>query len=655
MKSKNLLNLFSQKQKRHYYADTLINQSLSVPARIKKNNTTVTLETLESHTRIENLKYRLSGKGYFQKKYCSASYTWSSRFIIQNDMLESPNYEFGCFSSKFLNAVEQETELDTLKSEITLELKYPPDLLYAIPQEIWDNFVDYLPDQAIANKLNLSKHRHLWPGYNYAVCADNLETKYLRADAFNKYHFLVSLLNIKKNTFDMYSFNPNGRFNDMWRNFIDTGVIAQGKTIEHIILTNEQRFLPYLTPIYLKKFSHCPSWLELDRLGRTLILPKSYEPAVQHHPIREDFDRVKLNEFIATLPSSKKDPEKFEKMIEDSHEILKHFKFATFDDSLIKSRIFYHERRHFGNLKKISVKEGFLQDYYAAIFTDLFFPEVVRQYFKLSEETLEEFHFNELTGYQFDHLIKDLLDTTKRLFVQFLTENLSIRQLISLQERWHRNMTVIESKKPLVPPTSIRKWHALFEPQCIGDVVFSCLTTEIDLKEEGLHMEHCVGGYATDCIMGNSHIISVKTPSGKRSTIQLDIPKNSEGNQVNIVQNRAERNKEPCHEIINATEIFLSRIRSHKIQLNPKRGGIGSSLPTYDTVTKIYPYYLDDQKSQELIYKAYNDSKVLPSMLTEKNYQGMMEKIGMELCLNLLNSYKSPESHSPQYIFHIGF
>ncbi len=68
------------------------------------------------------------------------------------------------------------------------------------------------------------------------------------------------------------------------------------------------------------------------------------------------------------------------------------------------------------------------------------------------------------------------------------------------------------SDKPLRPRTA---WSFSLPPW------MRLLNSELDLAREGKEMEHCVGSYASAVKRGQCHILSVHTPDGERSTLEL--------------------------------------------------------------------------------------------------------------------------------------
>lgn len=467
--------------------------------------------------------------------------------------------------------------------------------LYAIPQLIWEAFIAELPDQDIVRRLNLSEHRHLWTAYSYVASASNEETRNYRIDACNRYHFYA----------DQYHVSEDERYTKM----VDNGAIANRKS-------HSQTELPsYMTPLYLEKFSHCPSMKDLEYIGKKYITLKASN--------NDDAINIdKKNEIIAALPSSKKEPEKFFEMLTADANIRAFY----FMHDKSRANVFYQARNNFGLFNQLIVKNSktFINDYCRAIVAHLVFPEVMRRLMmsQAIDTSNESIRF----------LTSDML----KLFTIPLTEHINFVKLNALQERWHRNITFINSKMPLSQLVTM-EWYPLFPEQQINDVTFTCLTTRDQLLREGAALEHCVGGYGDRCLTGATHIIQVKTSSGERSTIELRV----DGNKASVIQNFGNRNQKPCDEITNAANVLLSKINNNEIPLNESRGEIILPGMTTLSVHEVYPYPLADEAIQEEIYQAYKNAKVLPSFMMADDYKSMVAK-NENVIQGMLNELKVP-------------
>lgn len=506
--------------------------------------------------------------------------------------------------------------------------KCMPDLLYAIPQETWNSFIEKLPRQDIVKALNLGEHRHLWDAYNYA--ASSKHASHLRADALGKYHFLTSLV-AKQNKYYPDGFHDRGWF---WKSDIveperegSYGMLPSFEAQQHYVYPMDINYrkvlgdidagkspaeiltyrLPYLTPLFLNKFSHCPLWSDVRSVGLNFILPRVTSEGKT--------DNQKLNEFIAALPSSKKNPLSFSYMINDSRKLNSKELGST-----VASNFFYSTRNNSGFFNNFS--NNHFTDYMDAIFADLVFPGLVRSLQHLTDkEKLSMGNPDKILSpsYNLYHLVKRL----RREMSNILPESVKPIALISLEEKWHRNINVINASKP--QPIYGYEWHVLFQDQMINGVMFSCLAKESQLRQEGKEMGHCVGGYARRCMYDNAHIIKVSASSGERSTIELYADNHDKN--IRIAQHYGKNNSTPCNEITHATAELMDRLKSRKIRLNSSRGIVANKIPDDRLVAhQWYPYSFYDKEVQEKIYQAWKDAKVLPPFFMADNYDAMLRK-----------------------------
>lgn len=540
--------------KRYYYPAITANVE-PIKGRIIKNSSVIKLETYESYT-YKYKDFPIHRPFILDKllPYFSSEFTWTEIFSISSAGEIIINRK-KVISSEFVRFIGNKENSEFISRFHTPQTQFVPDLLFAIPQSIWDEFISNLTYQDVVRNINLSLHRHLWQSYNYAASAgDNDQIRHFRSTAVNKYHFLISNYSIYgyKNDYlgnDSYTSSFYRDFN-VCKLFDD---IDQGKSPTDILKYR----LPYLTPIFLNKFSQYPLWNDIHTIGYKFILPKVINT-------KNEIDKKKLNEFISVLPCSKTSPRQFSEMISDSRKIssLKYF------ENEIKSQFFYHARLNFGHFKMKPSDGNDLRDYFFSLSNNLFFPELIRQLLTLP---IQQFK---------NSRVKDGMDIVNGPFLGaasfklinkisiLLTESIYAERLMYLQERWHRNQTVINSKKPL--PIFSNAWHALFSQEMIDEVSFICLTTEEELKQEGSMMNHCVGGYTPGCMKGCSHIIKIETLSGERSTLELSISQNNE--QIDVVQNKGKNNSKPCAEIIAATQKLIIKLKQNQILLNDKRG-----------------------------------------------------------------------------------
>ncbi len=119
--------------------------------------------------------------------------------------------------------------------------------------------------------------------------------------------------------------------------------------------------------------------------------------------------------------------------------------------------------------------------------------------------------------------------------------------LAALSETWHLGAIIAASKSwhKVVGQSSFENVFSMWPALCPTltspkGVQLVPLTTSAELAEEGRAMHHCVGGYAAQCLSGQSHIFSVRTSKGVRlSTLQLV----QRDRSISLGQNYAAGNK----------------------------------------------------------------------------------------------------------------
>ncbi len=114
----------------------------------------------------------------------------------------------------------------------------------------------------------------------------------------------------------------------------------------------------------------------------------------------------------------------------------------------------------------------------------------------------------------------------------------------------------------------VRVWPALCEDVVApGGIHMLPLRTSAELAEEGGAMSHCVGrgNYVGKCLLGKSHIFSVRDENGKRlSTLELG----QDGRSVHVEQNRAFGNTPVKDSASNAASWLVAQINTGGIPVS---------------------------------------------------------------------------------------
>jgi hypothetical protein len=156
---------------------------------------------------------------------------------------------------------------------------------------------------------------------------------------------------------------------------------------------------------------------------------------------------------------------------------------------------------------------------------------------------------------------------------QFL-RSLSLGRLVDLNVAWHRTQQQA-TREAAAQARAMPEFHW---PGLLGgdtidlgnDRIAVELTSMQALLQEGLALDHCVGGYYPLCFDGASRIVSLRTAAGVScSTIEFQALRRtpSAKPQLAIVQHYRDRNLTPSRADLAAARTLLSLLRSRKASL----------------------------------------------------------------------------------------
>lgn len=186
-----------------------------------------------------------------------------------------------------------------------------------------------------------------------------------------------------------------------------------------------------------------------------------------------------------------------------------------------------------------------------------------------------------------DDLTAESLYQQKRLqMIEEFLRGVSVHQIAMLSKRWHEpgRLAQLNKAKSLLED----RWEPLFSTPLdyrakIGQVIQVVpLTSSEELKEEGKRLEHCLGGYANDCIRNNTHILSLRDEEGNSlSTIELNLlhgkGKESEriiniqdkdDHHLRMRQHRGKRNADPSQKCQEVEKLFFNALRNGEVEVN---------------------------------------------------------------------------------------
>lgn len=171
---------------------------------------------------------------------------------------------------------------------------------------------------------------------------------------------------------------------------------------------------------------------------------------------------------------------------------------------------------------------------------------------------------------------KNWYSSTLRFFVGNI-EKMTPLDWIRVSNQWHERDAQFRHDVKSVfmgegQTVNLEKWEPLtpevsFETS--GGTKARWLLTTRELETEGLEMHHCVGGYTSQCLFGQSHILSLSYTDGSRSTLEVRVIPSRDNNEgekkrpwnILEIQNQAPYNKEPTPLALQETKKILSHLR----------------------------------------------------------------------------------------------
>lgn len=149
--------------------------------------------------------------------------------------------------------------------------------------------------------------------------------------------------------------------------------------------------------------------------------------------------------------------------------------------------------------------------------------------------------------------------------------SIGINRQLNASLRWHQLMLEPDeaaNEQTSVTAMSLHSWPAPFDGVLeIDGLVAVWLTNPQQLKDEGVHMQHCVRNYTDHCLYYGSTIVSFRRHDGARvSTAELNLAGNlSDSPRFEVRQHRGYKNAEPPLDAVTALEKLLPLINGREI------------------------------------------------------------------------------------------
>ncbi len=506
-------------------------------------------------------------------------------------------------------------------------------------QKNWIHFLDYLNPLIIGNLQVDSPHRrHLVDTYNFCLTDDPIVTRN-RSQAVGSFPVIRHLVKPcrfkweKETTFIKH---------------IDKGLSPIEALKEYF------EFAPWATETFFKRMAFASDDIQLKQIGKFLA---------RGLHMNGQFDTKRYGLRVMNIPSSIKDHENFKAMLDVVAAVE-----CLGDNDAIPSQLLINTGNDWAK-NKILVKNETssfthsVRDYFKAVAEDLlapyFFTKLSQPYTAKGHAIPDQFTQPDFVNY--------IIGTLRDIVGEQLTVSLTPVTLQGYSNRWHRNQTVIHSKKPLLldktKQTENKKneWYAIIQDQTIEGYVYEVLTNQQQLSREGEEMHHCVGGYAKRCKAGRIHILSGKGPNGERFTLEIA----RENNKFIVSQLLGAYNKPVSSDISAAANSLVDQINTGEVTSHSKCGAIASG----ESLQSQFGFDLFDSQAREGLFQAYQETRVLPNPFQKyKSLSELLEKTGLDALItkmaqdDVVNSAtyskwqnQQAELRNPGMRNHIGF
>jgi hypothetical protein len=169
--------------------------------------------------------------------------------------------------------------------------------------------------------------------------------------------------------------------------------------------------------------------------------------------------------------------------------------------------------------------------------------------------------------------LSEVLHDNLVLAIKKLYFSVGINRQLKASLRWHQLMLEpdeVANEQTNAAHISLHSWPAPFDGVLeIDGLVAVCLTNPQQLKDEGVHMQHCVRNYTDHCLYYGSTIVSFRRHDGARvSTAELYIVGNPpDSPRFEVRQHRGYKNAEPPLDAVTALEKLLPLINGREIAL----------------------------------------------------------------------------------------
>lgn len=190
-----------------------------------------------------------------------------------------------------------------------------------------------------------------------------------------------------------------------------------------------------------------------------------------------------------------------------------------------------------------------------------------------TERILAEYYMDSLVGHVLYHagVGADVIDETRDLdpvdmdqFIKDFVSSKPYKHLINLSDDLHRYS---QRLMKVSAPTGQVGWNPAIESDYSEEgISITPIHSTLDMSQEGLMLNHCVGTYIKDAMEGQTFIFGVRDAEGNRlSTFEVKI---NEDYQYELIQHFAYGNTAPSDKEARVVGNFMEAIDSGEIAFN---------------------------------------------------------------------------------------
>lgn len=443
----------------------------------------------------------------------------------------------------------------------------------------WGNFISRL-NPLIVHNLNLRQDREMIEFYNFCL-SSNVEISKNRSKAIGTIPLIREVI-----------------FDDKWASVsesfirdIDNG-LPQAEGIKKYIGRFGLVDFKWATEGFLRAISKAPLSTAI-RFGELLS---------EGLLIDGVFDAKNYGFRVGYIPRYRENLEEFKTTLQVFQNILR----IEVGSDKAKARLLINIK---DNWSENLITDHYLgveeKDYFKAMARDLFLPIYLlniqeRNPEKLDRAMTDSGYMNQMVRLIADHLADEA------------SRNLTPQKLQGYINRWARNRSIVNGRKPLVSreigeELHEDEWYRVIADQEIEGYSYKVLTNQNSLNLEAQHMKSCIAGFAEVCKDGGCSVISGTSFTGERFT--MDVRKNrSDQFVLREVVGVSGKAGSCSKESEIAARNLVSLMNEGVVATNPKSGAITDYRDIYEYL-KFDPLNSDHRQA---VFALYQDLRILP-------------------------------------------